>query len=345
MEKPKKIFVLGYGRSGTSVMGTILGNHPDIFMFRELNFIEKVWKRGKKQELSEPEAVKLAIMLVGIQTRSMDMLKDLSEFEERGREIVAGIRADVITPLVVYEAFLSAIVAENGKSIPCEQTPGYVFFIPEILRLFPEARIVNMIRDPRDNLYSRKNKWRQYKFRSDFVPRIRTARIWAHYHPISTSYLWKTAVKAAQPFVDSGQILQVRFDKVLENPEQELQRICDYIGVDFREDMLQVPIVGSSFEDSDEKKLGIDKTRTSKWKDGGLNSAEIFINQTINADIIRSYGYERAKVFPNPLLLLYYGVTLPLRMLVSFALHLPQFKNMPETLQKRFFRGRTMKSS
>jgi len=347
MEKPKKIFVLGYGRSGTTMLGTILGKHPEIYMFQELNFFEKVWKRKGRQALTEQEAVTLAARLMGIDSHGFSSLKDFSKFEDWGREIVAGIRqgGSALTPLEVYEAFLMATVEENGKRIPCEQTPGYVFFIPEILELFPEARIVNVIRDPRANLYSRKNKWRRFRVRSDYVPKLKTARIWSHYHPISSSFLWGAAVKAAQPFVDSGQILQVRFEDVLAEPEKELQRICDYIGVDFQADMLQIPILGSSFEKETPEKVGIDKSKASRWKDGGLNSAELFINQTINAGIIKAYGYERAKVFPNPLLLLFYSVTLPLRMLLSFVLHRSHFKNMPETLKKRFVRGRTMKSS
>jgi hypothetical protein len=345
MNKPKKIFVLGYGRSGTTMMGTILGKHPEIYMFRELNFFEKVWDRRGRQELTEQEAVKLAARLAATDSVGFFMAKDLSEFEEKGREIVSGIQAEVITPLEVYEAFLSAATAEHGKRFPCEQTPGYVFFIPEILRLFPEARIINMIRDPRANLNSRKNKWRQFRYQSNRIPSRRTLRHWAHYHPISSSFLWRRTVTAAQPYVDSGQILQVRFESVLSDPEKELRRICDFIGVDYHDSMQQVPVVGSSFTKPDPEKLGIDKSKASKWQEGGLNSAELFFNQAINADIIRAYGYERVKVFPNPLLLLYYLVSLPFRMLLSFALHGPQFKNMPETLKKRFVWGRTMKSS
>ncbi|MBN1225226.1 MAG: sulfotransferase, partial [Candidatus Aminicenantes bacterium] len=55
-----KIFVLGYGRSGTTMMGHILGNHPDVYMFRELNFFEKLWDRTHDRTLTASEASDLA---------------------------------------------------------------------------------------------------------------------------------------------------------------------------------------------------------------------------------------------------------------------------------------------
>ena len=38
----KKFFVVGSSRSGTTMMGRILNNHPDIFTFHELHFFEKI---------------------------------------------------------------------------------------------------------------------------------------------------------------------------------------------------------------------------------------------------------------------------------------------------------------
>ncbi len=335
MSKPSKIFVLGYGRSGTTMMGRILGNHPEVYMFRELNFFEKLWDRKQDQELTGPQAPDLAARLICINRYGFGISKDLSEFMEKAQEIVANIQDKVITPIEVYESFLEYTTAEYGKSIPCEQTPGYVFYLPEILDLFPEAKIIAMIRDPRDVLVSRKKKWRQFSLRTDPVPFNRTLRTWAHYHPVSSSYLWKSAVKAAQPYVDSGQVLQVRFEDVLQNPDETLQMICDFIGISFDENMLKVPIMGSSFVKHSPEKVGIDNSRTSNWQGGGLNSAELFINQTITADIMKAFQYEPVKVFPNLFLLVFYYIVLPVRLGLTFVLHKKHFKNMKDSLRKR----------
>jgi len=329
------IFVLGYGRSGTTMMGHILGNHPDVYMFRELNFFEKLWDRKHERPLSVTEAADLAARLIYINRHGYGILKDHSNYMEKGRKIVDGIAEKTLTPIGIYETFLRHTTAANGKNIPCEQTPGYVFYLDEIIKLFPEARIINMIRDPRDVLASRKKKWRQYGLRIEPVPLHRTIRTWVHYHPISNSFLWKSAVKAAQPFVDDGHVHLVKFEDLLSNPEDEVQKVCDFIGIPYLNTMLEIPVVGSSFLKEHSAKTGIDRSRTANWQKGGLNSAELYINQRVTADIMRTYNYESAKVFPNPFLVLFYLISLPVRMFLTFVIHKKHFKNMKETLKRR----------
>jgi hypothetical protein len=335
---PKMIFVLGYGRSGTTMMGHILGNHPDVHMFQELNFFEKLWDRKHKGPLSVAEATDLAARLICINRHGFAILKDHSGYLEDGEKIIDGIAEENRTPVGVYETFLKQTVEQNGKSIPCEQTPGYIYSLDEILKLFPTAKIINMIRDPRDVLVSWKKKWRQRTLRKEPPPFHVTFRTWIHYHPISRSLLWKAAVKAAQPYVDDGTIHQLKFEDLIANPEHEIQKACDFIGISYQKGMLDIPVVGSSFLKEQPEKTGIDQKRTANWQDGGLNSAELFINQRVNADIMKKFQYKLAKVFPNPLLLLFYLITLPVKMFLSFVVHKKHFKNINQVLKNRLAR-------
>ena len=68
------------------------------------------------------------------------------------------LTANPETPAQLFSAFLYHEATENGKTFPCDQTPRNVFYIKDILELYPEARIINMIRDPRDVLLSQKRK-------------------------------------------------------------------------------------------------------------------------------------------------------------------------------------------
>jgi omega-hydroxy-beta-dihydromenaquinone-9 sulfotransferase len=68
--EPKKplIFVVGNSRSGTTMMGRILGKHPEIFTFHELHFFEQLWTPiDQNRYLSKAEAERLAARLICIE--------------------------------------------------------------------------------------------------------------------------------------------------------------------------------------------------------------------------------------------------------------------------------------
>jgi hypothetical protein len=219
LEKEPKdtlIFVLGNPRSGTTMMGRILGNHPSIHTFRELHFFEQLWApEDENRKLSASEASDLAARLICIENDGFFTQGNPGRFNKQGRLIVENIKD--FSPVGIYEAFLKYNTSENGKTIPCEQTPGYVYYIQEILDLLPEARIINMVRDPRDILLSQKNRWkRRFISKEKKLPKI-IFRTWMNYHPVSTSWLWNAAIKTAYNFIDNRRVYPVRFEDVLQN--------------------------------------------------------------------------------------------------------------------------------
>ena len=46
----KQIFVVGSSRSGTTMMGRILGSHTDIFTFNELHFFGTIWSKHSDKD-------------------------------------------------------------------------------------------------------------------------------------------------------------------------------------------------------------------------------------------------------------------------------------------------------
>jgi len=323
-------------------MGRILGNNPLIYTFnRELHFFEKLWEPAYiNRKLTVSEATDLAARLMCLQHYGFAAYKDHKEFEADGRRFVESINTEIFDPIEVFEIFLRSTAAENGKSIPCDQTPGYVYYLQEILNHFPEAKIIIMVRDPRSVLHSQKNRWkRRFGGRQDWPLRVFISR-WMNYHPISTSKLWNAAIRKAYDSKKDKRVFFTKFENVLENPEKEVRKICEFIGVSYSENMLDVPMVGSSLLPDRPNRIGIDKKRAYSWVRGGLNSTELFVCQRITGTTMKQLGYTNTTIFPNPFRLIFYLLTFPIKLFLAVLLQMRDIKDIRDAVKRRLLRSR-----
>ena len=164
-----------------------------------------------------------------------------------------------------------------------------------------------------------------------------TLRDWVNYHPITISHIWRTAVNASDQFVKHDQVISVYFEELLMHPEKTVKSLCDFVGITYADEMLQVPQVGSSVAADQPQQLGINPHRAHSWKNSELNSAEIYLNQRINAALMKKHNYSPVSVRPNVASLLLYLFTFPVKLAGAFCFNLDRMKNIRETLKRRFF--------
>ena len=328
-------FIVGNSRSGTTMMLRLLNNHPKVFVLNELHFFEQLWSTSDKDKtLSKEAAIQLISKLYFIQregyTGEMDSAKYLSEADI----FVSNLNERLLVPHLLYAEFMNLITRQEGKEFPCEKTPQNVFYIGEILSLFPNARIINMVRDPRAILLSQKRKWLRRKMGATFITFKETIRLRINYHPYTLSKLWNAAISAAQKYDGHPQVLTVRFEDILNQPESTLQAVCKHLEIDFLPKMLLIPQASSSNEaDSTEK--GIKKERAGNWQKGGLSAAEIAICEKTSGIYFNRYGYP----FLNPDVSIFsiwtWYLIFPFKLGLALLLNLNRMKSIPETIKRR----------
>ena len=336
------IFVVGNSRSGTTMMGRILGKHPSVYTFGELHFFGQLCAPPFSSELSQKMVEELAAELHCIQREGYRTHGDSHRFLGEAQAFLERIATYPGTSASLFEAFLYHEAAENDRTIPCDQTPRNVFYIADILELYPNARVINMIRDPRDVLLSQKRKWKRRFLGGSDLPIKEMLRDWINYHPITISYIWRTAVTAADQFTQHERVVSVYFEELLARPEKTVESLCGFVGITYTDEMLQVPQVGSSVGEDRPQQLGINPQRANSWHSdtngGELSSAEIYLNQTITAVLMKKHNYTPVSIKPNIVSLGLHLLTFPVKIAVAFFFNLDRVKNIRETLKRRIFK-------
>jgi hypothetical protein len=205
----------------------------------------------------------------------------------------------------------------------------------EILRMIPGARVINLIRDPRSVLLSQKKKANRRKMGAKWMNRKEAFRLSVNYHPITISRLWKSSVMAGMPFKDHAQVLNCYFENIMTDPRLEIGKICEFLGLHYYENMLQIEQVGSSVAPDDYSKLGVIKDRALAWDRGGLSNTEIYLCQKSNSELMKYHHYGIKKITPNYTKLTYYYLSFPIKLMLAFVLNLHRMKSVVESVKRR----------
>ena len=260
--------------------------------------------------------------------------KYIFDFHDKAKDI---IDQNNFNALQVYELFLNMLTNENKAHIFCEQTPKNIYYLEEILSFFPNAKVINLVRDQRDVLLSQKNKWKRKFLGASAIPLSEALRSFVNYHPLLMSKVWTSSLKYTQKYKYHKRVKIVKFEELLSNSEETIKNICAFLDIDFQKEMLLVPLLGSSTENDSEDEFKIDSSKINKWKKGGLSNAEIYLSQKISANMLQDFGYSLKEFSFPPLFSIYYLLIFPIKLILVFVFNIHRMANVFAVINKRFF--------
>lgn len=329
------IFVVGASRSGTTMMGRVLGGSPDVFTFRELHFFEELWSPSGGANIDREDAVKVVATLLSIERDGYLTKWKPDRYLSEARNVVARL-AEPHSAIACFREFLSYEAERRGATRPCDQTPRNLFYVAEIFDHVDSARFVYMVRDPRDVLLSQKNRWKR-RLRGSESHRVRDMlRDWCNYHPWTISRFWRTSEQIALAIGQEPRFARVRFEDLLADPHTTIRGVSDSLEITFSEAMLHVPVMGSSNRSDRDGAVGIDASRAAQWRKGGLNSTEIWICEKVaGRTAMARNGYEGSRLLPNPVLLVGYLLWLPVHIVLAVAMNFHRVDNLRQAVVRR----------
>lgn len=224
------LFVLAPPRSFTSLVGAMLGQHPQMYGFPELNLfmaetMDEFW-RGTDGEGGRKSAF-WPVMRHGLLRAVAQLYAGEQTIDGAGmayRWIRARSRR---TTGEVFRELLDRI----APRIAVEKSPAYLRkrqYLDRLLATFPNARFIHLLRHPRGQCES-VLKARGGKLMLLMLNAIDPS---ADFPVIEPQILWHDAHARIMAFLDelpSIQWLRVRGEDLLRDPDAELARVCRWL--------------------------------------------------------------------------------------------------------------------
>lgn len=333
------IFIVGNSRSGTTLMGRILGANSDVYTFEELHFFEKMVSDEdvvSPKDLSHADQAALARRLLASARGNIFSSTKDAGLDPDVDAILA--KSNGVSAVDIYRAFLAHETQRHGKSTPCEQTPRYLFSLGSVLHAFPDARVVVMVRDPRDILLSQKGKWRTYFHGSWDMPLHEALRVWANFHPILVTKMWASACRETRKWRNDPRVMVVKFESMIGNEETTVRALSDHCGIKFEPEMLKIDDVGSSITPDQQGAKGINPKAANRWRSVPMSQFERAAVATFCKRDMLDYGYEPIEVSWRRLSIALMIPSLCVKAALSLAFHLRNPRVTMEFIKKRFLK-------
>ena len=280
MKKPP-VFILGNRRSGTTMLRLMLTSHRDICIPPEGGFVVRLaWRHGRRAVMDDSALRRFVCDLFRL-NHIRDWGIDRSSLQAR---LVAMAPCSYSAAVAgVYEEYMERRCP--GKTRWGDKTPWYVQYAGDVSRLFPDAQFIHLVRDGRAVLAS-------YRRVSHLPGEV-----------ASVAAEWISSVHAAMRVgATSGttRYLELRYEDLVDAPEQRLRDVCRFLDHPFDEDMLDFwrrnrdeGLVPDRHRDWKQLTFRqITSSRRAGWRDE-LSAGDISRFEAVAGGLLERLGYER----------------------------------------------------
>ena len=250
------LFIGGAGRSGTTLLRTMLDAHKNISVGPERKVVRQIC--GLREEWQRNAAV----------------------FDQ------AGVPQEVLDEAV--KAFVSTLMDATGGGAPRvgEKTPPNLVHMDILGRLFPQARFIHVIRDGRAVSASLlKQNWQDLTTGEKLEFSIeRAAQYWA-------AMVQEIRAKASSV---PGRYLEVRYEDLVLHPKATMQRVLAFLDEPWDEAVLEHEKYGAQLPETESSSTQVSKPiytdAISRWE-SELSDGDRGVVETLAGPVLRELGY------------------------------------------------------
>jgi hypothetical protein len=271
----RPFFILGCGRSGTSLLSRMLHAHPKLAVPFESHLYNRIYTRIPPSADLANSRTRERLVAEILRTEFVRQWSPMPSAEET---LSAVSRHDFHG---IVEALLGTWTVRQGKARWGEKTPHHTLLWRTVWEGFPGLQAIHLVRDGRDVALS---------FRSaPFGPK--------HVYPVAHHWVrYLEAAEEARRVLGESAFLQVRYEDLLAQPDKELRRVCAFLGEPFDASMLNFYRDETAYptdrRNLDSLRKPVLSQNIEKWRKG-LTPRELRIFEAIAGAELERYGYPR----------------------------------------------------
>lgn len=238
------IFLISQPRSGSTLIQRILSNHSKISTTSEFWMALPIFYG----ELSDNIQLEKDVPYNG-RTCSRAIFTSLNEYPNYSHMLKKHLA-------MFYSNLVNDFAEKKDKTFFLDKTPRYYYILDELVNYFPESRIIILYRNP-------------------FAVLNSILKTWVKNAPFFLSTYKNDIFLAIEKFRDfrtncSSNVYHLQYEKFIEDPELEVQKVFDFLKIDYNQDVLNLNTKQKEWEFGDQvsafKKTFIDKESLNSWK-------------------------------------------------------------------------------
>ncbi|KUG23936.1 sulfotransferase domain superfamily [hydrocarbon metagenome] len=270
----KQVFIGGCPRSGTTMLGSILGSADDCVVTPESQFkhtiqttLEVDWNCGiSKQVFLSALRNNFRFKLWDIPVPESDLADILNQHDYR------------MILLSLVDCYAN-IQGKQEWTFWIDHTPENIKHPLVLLNIFPEAKFIHIVRDPR-------------AVAASVLPLD-----WGPFSARQAAFMWVRQISYGQALerMYPDKCIRVYYEDILVEPEKTIQNVCNFCGINFKITMLKgegynVPV----YSKKQHALVGSwpEKSRLNAWQEN-LDIWQVAQIEGIVADLMILMGYEK----------------------------------------------------
>lgn len=295
----KQFYIVGYMHSGTSLLHVILKQSQEVFStHKELKFYEYYNSIVQKyKELSDPvikeKYIKYLFEGIGVgflkTFTDKNDTKNLVSYSDHDVKVLLNETENLNDHGKLFVKVYDYIA--NGK---LWFTKVASYSIEDVIKDTPNVKFINIVRDVRDVLASKKKRMESVESNEKFINKhkVEHKKLEKLFDAYLDSIGWRENVSSGMKASDKfpNRILSIRYEDLVIKPEETIKKCCDFIGIKYLDDMASVSF-GNSADAKYKTQGGIVTQSKGRYK-LNLEALEIATIQRACKKEMKYFNYE-----------------------------------------------------